>query len=37
MKDQVSKRETGFLARFAAFMLAAFMMISFFPTNASAL
>ena len=37
MKDQVSKRETGFLARFAAFMLAAFMMIGFFPTNASAL
>ena len=37
MKDQVSKRETGFLARFAAFMLAAFMMISFFPTNAFAL
>ena len=37
MKDQVSKRETGFLARFAAFMLAAFMMIGFFPTNAFAL
>lgn len=37
MKDRFSKRETGFLQRFAAFMLAAFMLIGFFPTNASAL
>lgn len=37
MKDQFSKRETSFLQRLAAFMLAAFMLIGFFPTNASAL
>ena len=37
MKDQFSKRETSFFQRLAAFMLAAFMLIGFFPTNASAL
>ena len=37
MKEQFSKRETSFLQRLAAFMLAAFMLIGFFPTNAFAL
>ncbi|MGN0638473.1 MAG: Ig domain-containing protein [Huintestinicola sp.] len=37
MKEFVPRRETAFLPRVLAFMLAAFMLIGFFPVNASAL